>query len=83
MGYYLKQHTGIKGFITHQDNASAHVAGYPGDIWVTENVTWAIRVGAEEKTKEEAQALVDAAISGSVYDENHPNAGEQIVILLP
>lgn len=83
MRYYHVKHTGIKGFITHEDNESAHVAGYPGDIWVTENTTWANRVGAVEKTKEEAQALLDAAISGSVYGEDEPNAGEQVVILLP
>lgn len=83
MNYYFKQHTGLKGFITHEDNESAHIAGYPGDIWVTENTTWATRVGAVEKTKEEAQALVDAAISGSVYEGDVPNAGEQVVILLP
>jgi len=83
MGYYHVEHTGIKGFITHEDNEAAHVAGYPGDVWVTENTTWATRVGATEKTKSEAQALVDAAISGSLYEEDHPNAGEQVVLTLP
>jgi len=83
MNYYHKEHTGVKGFITHEDNETAHVAGYPGDVWVTENTTWATRVGATEKTKTEAQALVDAAISGSVYPEGDPNEGEQVVITLP
>jgi hypothetical protein len=64
-------------------NEAAHIAGYPGDVWITENTTWALRVGAISKTKEEAQALVDAALSGSVYPEGHPNAGEQVVYLLP
>lgn len=82
MAYYHAVNTG-KGFITHADNESAHVAGYPGDVWVTENSTWATRVNATGKTKTEAQALVDAAISGSVYEEGHPNAGEQVVITLP
>ena len=62
MAYYVAVNTG-KGFITHSENESAHVAGYPGDIWVTENTTWALRVGATSKTQAEAQALVDAAIS--------------------
>lgn len=83
MGYYHVEHTGIKGFITHADNEAAHVAGYPGDVWVTENTTWATRVGATEKTKSEAQALVDAAISGSVYPEGDTNEGEQVVLTLP
>ena len=54
MAYYTTANTG-KGFITHADNELAHVAGYPGDVWVTTNSTWAARVGATEKTKAEAQ----------------------------
>jgi hypothetical protein len=76
MAYYHVVNTG-KGFITHAENETAHISGYPGDVWVTENSTWASRVNAIEKTKEEAQALVDAAISGSV------NEGEQVVVTLP
>jgi hypothetical protein len=82
MAYYQAVNTG-KGFITHEENESAHIAGYPGDIWVTENTTWASRVEATSKTKTEAQAIVDIAISGSVYPEGDPNAGEQVVIILP
>lgn len=82
MAYFQATNTG-KGFITHPENEAAHVAGYPGEIWVTENTTWASRVGAVSKTKVEAQALVDSAIAGSVYPEGHPNAGEQVVLTLP
>lgn len=82
MAYYQSINTG-KGFITHTENESAHIAGYPANIWVTENVTWATRVGAVAKTKIEAQALIDAAISGSVYPAGHKNAGEQVVVTLP
>lgn len=82
MAYYQAENTG-KGFITHQENESAHIAGYPGNVWITENTAWATRVSAVEKTKEQAQALVDAAISGSVYPEHHENAGEQVVLTLP
>lgn len=82
MKYFQAQNTG-KGFITHQDNELAHISGYPADIWITENVTWAARVGAVEKTKAEAQALVDAAVSGSVYPERHPEEGQQVVVTLP
>ena len=82
MAYYQVTNTG-KGFITHIENESAHVAGYPGDVWVTENTAWATRVGAVSKTKVEAQSLVDAVIEGSVYPEGHPNDGEQVVITLP
>ena len=82
MAYYVTANTG-KGFITHAENESAHIAGYPGDVWITENTTWALRVGAVEKTKEEAQALVDASISGSVYPEGHENDGQQVVVTIP
>lgn len=90
MKYFVATNTG-KGFITHEDNQLSHIAGFPGNVWVTGdiNTTWAARVGAVEKTKEEAQALVDAAIAGQTYPENkpdgpqNPNAGQQIVVTLP
>ena len=75
--YYKGTNTG-KGFITHADNASGYVSGYPGEIWVTENTAWAARVNVEEKTKAEAQALVDAAINGETDED-----GNQLVIALP
>lgn len=83
MAYYTIANTG-KGFITHADNESAHVAGYPGDVWVTENSTWATRVGATSKTQAEAQLLVDAAVSGTYYDEG-PLSGSAVsgTIVLP
>jgi hypothetical protein len=82
MHYYQATNTGV-GFITHEDNETSHVSGYPAEIWVTENTTWATRVGAVEKTKEEAQALVDASIAGQVYPEGSEHAGQQVVITLP
>lgn len=81
MAYYHAVNTG-KGFITHADNELAHVAGYPGDVWVTENTTWATRISATSKTQEEAQALVDAAVSGSYYEEG-PDSGSAVVVTLP
>ena len=82
MAYYQAENTG-NGFITHYDNALAHVAGYPADIWVTENTAWAARVGAVEKTKEEAQALVDAELAGTAYPTEFFNPNEPVVVILP
>ena len=85
MAYFHAVNTG-KGFITHADSESAHISGHPGDVWVTENTTWATRVSATSKTKEEAQALVDASLAGEVYPEDHPQEelrGQQITHLLP
>jgi hypothetical protein len=81
MKYFIAENTG-KGFITHTDNETSHISGYPANVWVTENTVWALRINAVEKTKAEAQALVDAAIAGNVYPEGHPQAGEQIVVTL-
>jgi len=77
--YYQVQNYG-NGFITHQENESAHVAGYPVDIWVTENTIWAQRVNAVEKTKEEAQTIVDAAVAPSYVP---PNSTTPAPIVLP
>ena len=65
MPYYYVQHSGKKGFVTHADNEASHVSNYPGDVWITSGSAWADRVGAEEKSKAEAQALCNAAIDAS------------------
>jgi len=78
--YYQVENYG-HGFITHQENETAHIAGYPGNIWVTENTAWAQRVNAVEKTKEEAQAIVDAAVAASPYTP--PNDTTPVPIILP
>ena len=75
--YYQTENTG-RGFITHEDNELAHIGGYPGNIWVTENTEWAARHGLTEMTKTTAQNIVNTAISGSVNEE-----GLQIMIALP
>lgn len=79
--YYVATNTG-KGFITHADNESAHIAGHPGELWTTENTTWAARVGATEKTYEEAQTIISASISGSYYEDG-PLSGSQVTYALP
>lgn len=79
--YYVASNTG-KGFITHEDNDSAHIAGHPGDLWTTENALWANRVGAEEKTFEEAQAIISASIDGVFHTEGELS-GSAITYTLP
>lgn len=70
MNYYQIENPGIDGFVTHQENESAHLANYPGDIWVTENTAWALRVGATKIEKEEAQAIVNAIIKENIDNYN-------------
>jgi len=77
--YYQIENYG-HGFITHEENEQAHIAGYPGDIWVTENTTWPQRVGAIEKTKEEAQLIVDNAVSFSYINPNNTVQTPQIIL---
>jgi len=77
--YYQVENYG-HGFITHEENETAHIAGFPGNIWVTENVSWPQRVNAVEKTKEEAQVIVDAAVASSYTP---PNSTTPPPIILP
>lgn len=79
--YYEAENTG-KGFITHDENESAHIAGHPGNVWTTENTTWATRVGATEKTFAEAQALVSASLDG-VFIVEGPQSGSAATHTLP
>ena len=65
MAYYYVQHTGLKGFVSHADNEASHVSNYPGDVWVTAYSSWATRVSAVSKSKEDAQTLCDAAIDAA------------------
>jgi glucan biosynthesis protein len=77
--YYQIENYG-HGFITHEDMEITHIAGYPGDIWVTTNTQWAQRVGAIELTKEQAQDIVNAAIAATWIP---PNSTEPPQIVLP
>jgi len=63
-----------------------NIQQYPGNIWVTDNSSWVARTGAIEKTKEEAQIIVDSAISGLTFSNDHINEslrGQPLTISLP
>jgi len=76
MKYYVAENTG-KGFITHEENESNHIQGFPANVYATENASWASRVGATEKTKVEAQSLVDTAVQeGKTQLQNRINSLE-------
>lgn len=62
MHYYQAINPGIKNWISHEDNAIAYIEQYGPDIWVTENTSWAARVGALELTREQAQASLDGYV---------------------
>ena len=54
-----------KGFIDHSESATIGFAGFPGNVWrIPANNKdanlWVFKVAGTFKTKEEAQAIVDA-----------------------
>jgi photosystem II stability/assembly factor-like uncharacterized protein len=61
--YYVATNTG-KGFITHEDQEIAHISGHPANVWVTDeaNSSWASRVDATEKTKVDAEDIINATL---------------------
>ena len=56
-----------KGFFTHEDRLNFFLRGYPGDVWVIGNnekgALWLAEKNGVEKTKAEAQAIVDAKVA--------------------
>ena len=66
--YGVAENTG-KGFFTAQDRQKFFLRGYPANIWVIGNnvdgAMWLAEKNGVEKTKEEAQALIDAEIQAA------------------
>ena len=58
-----------KGFFTHEDRLNFFLRGYPADVWVVGNnekgALWLAEKNGVEKTKAEAQALVDAEVQAA------------------
>ena len=57
-----------KGFITHDDSSKFQISGFPGNVWQVpannqDANLWVYKVAGVWKTKEEAQAIVDAIIA--------------------
>ncbi len=62
-----------KGFITHSDSSKYQVSGFPGNVWQIpannqDANLWVYKVAGVWKTKEEAQAIVDAIIAQAQAD---------------
>ena len=66
--YGTATHTG-KNFFTREDRLNFFLRGYPADVWVVGNnekgALWLAEKNGVEKTKAEAQALVDAEITAA------------------
>ena len=66
--YGVAENTG-KGFITANDRQKFFIRGYPANVWMVgnnvEGAMWLAEKNGVEKTKEEAQALIDAEIQAA------------------
>jgi len=66
--YGVATNTG-KGFFTADDRRKFFLRGYPANVWMVGNNTdgamWLAEKGGVEKTKAEAQALIDAEVQAA------------------
>jgi|TARA_X000001388_G_scaffold11933_1_gene7181 hypothetical protein len=66
--YGVATNTG-KGFLTVNDRQKFFVRGYPADVWMIGNTVdgamWLAEKSGVEKTKAEAQALIDAEVQAA------------------
>ena len=71
--YGVAENTG-KGFFTAEDRQKFFLRGYPANVWMVGNnvdgAMWLAEKGGREKTKAEAQALIDAEVQAgqAAYD---------------
>jgi len=84
-----------KGFFTAEDRRKFFLRGYPADVWMIGNnvdgAMWLAEKNGVEKTKAEAQALIDADVQAAqaawdaLSDEEkaEPNPGRPTDITLP
>ena len=70
-----------KGFFTVEDRRNFFLRGYPADVWVVGNnekgAMWLADKNGVEKTKAEAQALVDADVTAAQNAWDALSAEEQ------
>ena len=66
--YGVATNTG-KGFFTAEDRRKFFLRGYPADVWMIGNnvdgAMWLAEKNGVEKTKAEAQALIDAEVQAA------------------
>ena len=70
-----------KDFFTARERMNFKLSGYPGNVWVVEDnlygAKWIKKVSGVSKTKEEAQAIVDAEITAAQAAYDALSAEEQ------
>ena len=84
MKYCTATHSG-HGFFTHADREAAHLSGHLGNVWCVgnSNSAWITRVSGTEKTLEQAQAILDSAISNAQTNWDNDNAEMKAIHFRP
>ena len=91
--YWVVANSG-KGFITYTDSRKFWISGYPGNVWVCDDIPesrdWGARNSATSKTKAEAQTIVtdiveaEQATWDALSAEQKAEAGPRpVAIVLP
>ena len=92
--YGVATNTG-KGFFTAEDRRKFFLRGYPANVWMVGNnvdgAMWMAEKNGVEKTKAEAQALIDAEVQAaqaawdaqSDEDKAEPNPQRPSDVTLP
>ena len=91
--YWVVANSG-KGFITHTDSRKFWIRGYPGNVWVCDDIPesrdWGARNSAASKTKSQAQTIVTDIIEAeqATWDDLSDDAkaassGRPATITLP
>ena len=79
-----------KGFITHTDSRKFGISGYPGNVWVCDDIPesrdWVARNSGSVKTKSQAQTIVtdiidDAKDAWDADNEDGESSAEKIARL--
>ena len=74
--YTVKENWG-KNFFTHEERRQMFLQGHPGNVWVVDDNIfgdqWLAKVAGANKTKAEAQAIVDGVIEDAqdAWDANN------------
>ena len=91
--YWVVANSG-KGFITHVDSRKFWISGYPGNVWVCDDIPesrdWGARNSAATKTKSQAQTIVTNIIEAQQAtwddlsdDDKAASDGRPATITLP
>ena len=89
--YWVVANSG-KGFITHTDSRKFWIRGYPGNVWVCDDIPesrdWGARNSAATKTKSQAQTIVTGVVDDlkDAWDDDNvdgESSAEKILRLGP